>query len=451
MRKKSRKLIYSVFGLIIAFAVAVMSSYAWISMNSTTTIEGFNIDIGNNKKLLISFTGEEGTFKAYMTSAEIQNYLKSRYGENYSLYPAQSRDGKSIVGIDGGEADYISFDLYFQSNVKADIFLDPNPSATYVSSTRKSGSSVGYVRAWYDIIKDTYGQHPAIASGEEIVAEARNAVRISFVSGENSVIWYPNPDKGYNKDVNTFDEQNFEIRNLALEYMNEVYGYDLTVPEYYLDKNFSTNFYNTQTGNYIITDRLVSLEYDEDMEAYVGCLKINIWLEGWDGDCFDSILEDRLSVGLQFTSITVPHNPEEPEEPEEPDYTTWQYNVFYAAGTYVIHNNKIFYAREGNMNLQPGIVGLPWQEVTNEWRSFNVYKKGDRVIHMGREFEAREDTSNETPGVVDMPWQELTDEWRSFNVYNEGDCVIHNGKQYRATGYTMNQTPGITGPWELIG
>ena len=70
MRRKNKKLIFSILGLIIAAAVAVTSTYAWLSMNSTSTIEGFNIDIGNNRKLLISFTGEEGSYKAYMTSAD---------------------------------------------------------------------------------------------------------------------------------------------------------------------------------------------------------------------------------------------------------------------------------------------------------------------------------------------------------------------------------------------
>ncbi|NLK17627.1 MAG: hypothetical protein GX304_03770 [Clostridiales bacterium] len=458
MRRKNKKLIFSILGLIIAAAVAVTSTYAWLSMNSTSTIEGFNIDIGNNRKLLISFTGEEGSYKAYMTSADIQDYLAGKYGEDFSLYPAQSADGIAISGLGGEEASYISFDLYFQSNVKSDIYLDANPDATYVRSSRKSGSGVGYVRAWKDIPAGSYGQHGHIQSGQEIVAHAKDAVRISFMGQEGAVIWYPNPHTGYNKDINLHDEPGFEPKNLALDYLNEVYGYSLAVPEYYLNKNFSTNFYNPEAGNYIITDKLLSLEYDEEKEAYCGRLIVNIWLEGWDGDCFDSITEDILTIGMQFNSLTMPQQ-EEPEEPGEdpgeeplPDYPLWESNKAYQQGSYVIHNGRVFYARYyAKAGDEPGIVGHPWQEVTDEWRPYNLYEEGDEVIYNGRRFRARYYTVNEEPGLLTSPWQEITDEWRPFNVYEKDDVVIHNGSQFYARQDTKNQEPGlISSPWQEI-
>jgi hypothetical protein len=407
MRRKNKKLIFSILGLIIAAAVAVTSTYAWLSMNSTSTIEGFNIDIGNNRKLLISFTGEEGSYKAYMTSADIQDYLAGKYGEDFSLYPAQSADGIAISGLGGEEASYISFDLYFQSNVKSDIYLDANPDATYVRSSRKSGSGVGYVRAWKDIPAGSYGQHGHIQSGQEIVAHAKDAVRISFMGQEGAVIWYPNPHTGYNKDINLHDEPGFEPKNLALDYLNEVYGYDLTAPEYYLNKNFSTNFYNPQTGNYIITDKLLSLEYDVEREAYCARLTVNIWLEGWDGDCFDSITEDTLTIGLQFNSLVVPQSDEPGEEPL-PDYPLWESGTSYPEGAHVIHDGRVFYARYyAKPGEEPGVMGNPWQEITHEWRDFNIYVQGDEVYYKGHWYRAKYWTQNDPPDENPNVWKLL--------------------------------------------
>jgi hypothetical protein len=131
-----------------------------------------------------------------------------------------------------------------------------------------------------------------------------NAARISFVNGEDAVVWNPNPEKGFSGDYNYKSLPDFTCYSLSTDYLNEVFGYNLSVPSYY-QTLCSKDYYDMEAGNYIITDKLLTLEYNEADEYYRGEFTVNIWLEGWDGDCFDSIIDDILTIGLQFQSVLV--------------------------------------------------------------------------------------------------------------------------------------------------
>jgi prepilin-type N-terminal cleavage/methylation domain-containing protein len=132
-----------------------------------------------------------------------------------------------------------------------------------------------------------------------------------------------------------------------------------------------------------------------------------------------------------------------------PDYPLWDASTSYTQGTYVIYDGKVYVARHWTLNAEPGLITSPWQEITDEWRSFNVYNAGDEVIFGESTFIARSWTWNAEPGLTTSPWQEQTDEWRSFNVYNAGDEVIFGESTFIARSWTSNAEPGlITSPWQ---
>ncbi|MGE4271560.1 MAG: carbohydrate-binding protein [Desulfitobacterium sp.] len=99
------------------------------------------------------------------------------------------------------------------------------------------------------------------------------------------------------------------------------------------------------------------------------------------------------------------------EEPV-PGYPAWNPSVAYPGMTFITYDGRTFYNRYyANAGAIPG---------TKE-------KNGQYT-----------------------PWQELTNEWRNFNVYDTGDVVIYNGHQYRAKWYSINKVPTSGDPWELI-
>lgn len=301
MRRSGNKLIKSLIILIVALGVASASTYAWIANNNSAHIEGFNLELSSNPNLLISLSGDNGTFRSKISAAEIRDYLTQEYGAYFALTEATSLDGVNITDIDGSaDVNYITIDLHFQSNVKQKISLKPDQLATFVASQRKEGAVGGNIEAWREI-STVYGQEEVIEAGEKIYADAQNAIRVSF-TGDSTVIWNPNPDKGFCNDTNYKSLTEFTTHNLAVDYLNEVYGKNLAAPETYYD-NFSKNYADAENGNYIIDDTLLTLSYDADREFYTGTLTVRIWLEGWDGDCFDSITNDIITIALQFESV----------------------------------------------------------------------------------------------------------------------------------------------------
>lgn len=85
-----------------------------------------------------------------------------------------------------------------------------------------------------------------------------------------------------------------------------------------------------------------------------------------------------------------------------------------------------------------------------EWdQNKNNYFKGDRVVYQNRVFEARHWT-NSKPGLFDSHWNEITDQWRSFNEYATGAVVKYEGQSYRAKWWSKNDTPGHATVWELV-
>ena len=163
------------------------------------------------------------------------------------------------------------------------------------------------------------------------------------------------------------------------------------------------------------------------------------------------LTEDGIEVFDNFEPSDPGSGSAPGSDPDPGDYPVWNSNRSYRGGEYVVYDGRLFRARYyASPGQVPGMLGSPWQEITDEWRNFNVYEEGDTVIYNGRTFQARHWTQNQEPGLLSSPWQELTDEWRFFNVYREGDEVFYNGKKYRAKYYSQNEQPDSSDAWELV-
>ena len=155
-------------------------------------------------------------------------------------------------------------------------------------------------------------------------------------------------------------------------------------------------------------------------------------------------------IAYDTTSSGGDENTDEYEE--LPDYPEWDPNQdHYNSGEHVLYQGRVFKAIHWT-RTEPGFLGNPWNEITDEWRNFNLYKQGDLVEYNGAQFKAREYTNPgaSAPGTSSGNWQELTNEWRSFNIYKGGDIVIYNNSTYRAKFWHKNKTPGTDSVWMLL-
>ena len=119
-------------------------------------------------------------------------------------------------------------------------------------------------------------------------------------------------------------------------------------------------------------------------------------------------------------------------EPPVSGPQAWKSGSEYKAGDEVLYGGALYLARK-NTTSTPGSITGDWQEVTSEYRNFNLYNINDEVIYNGRKFYSRSSSNfNNLPGELNSPWQEITTEWRNFNVYKKGDTVVYNGVTYTA-------------------
>ena len=139
--------------------------------------------------------------------------------------------------------------------------------------------------------------------------------------------------------------------------------------------------------------------------------------------------------------------------PIETPENTWDPEVVYYIGDEVIYNGSVFTPHWNSVKGKvPGLIDSPWQEITDEWRAFNIYPTSGIVVwHNGVKYMSVYYSKGLEPGTVsgDGMWFELIDEWRKFNIYFGGETVLHDGLKYRAKWYTHGEEPPAD-VWELI-
>lgn len=126
--------------------------------------------------------------------------------------------------------------------------------------------------------------------------------------------------------------------------------------------------------------------------------------QGGSGDETTALVQTTTTTEVTITTEEATTTTEESttttiDEPSTtlPDYPLWSAGSSYMGGTYVTYDEKVFLARNWTQNEEPGLINSPWQEVTDEWRSFNVYNKDDLVIYEGIEYIAKRYSQNSPP------------------------------------------------------
>jgi prepilin-type N-terminal cleavage/methylation domain-containing protein len=136
----------------------------------------------------------------------------------------------------------------------------------------------------------------------------------------------------------------------------------------------------------------------------------------------------------------------------------WRFYNTYQAGDEVTHTVdgevKEFVALYYSQGSEPGFSSA-WEEIVDlgefgVWNEFQAYQAGTFIVHNDALFEARNYASpGQEPGLLSSPWNEITEEWRFFNVYTGGDLVIYNGILYEAQWWNQNVIPGTSSVWQV--
>jgi hypothetical protein len=351
MKKAGKKLMVSAFVLMVAMSLAVTSTYAWFTMSSTPSVEGYDVNVTSQDGLLVSATyNTTDTFKGVLPFADIKAANPSEFGDGGSVEPKKLGQVTSINGVsdfsvttgvekvtDDIDTLYIEYDLYFMSTAKMAVYL--NDAGNTVTSVDAAAQGAQYPTYFKTSTANYFGSHNELTSGtvlnNAVGLAAQNAVRYSFQQMTVAEIpvevskftWYPNPEKGIWKGTGFIPSNLTETtqagtfaQNFAYVYYNyfdQTFELDSNVTEYYkadahaawlaASDAYSRNYYKGDEGNYIAKDRVVLLQTGADAfnGYYTAHVVVRMWLEGWDGDCANAILQDKITSNLQFCGVKI--------------------------------------------------------------------------------------------------------------------------------------------------
>lgn len=313
--KSSRKMLVSVIALIIALAMATTATYAWFTMSANPAVEGLELTVTTNDGLLIAVKKDGdivGNYKGSVTAEEIFAQYTT-----LELVDTTTEDGYDFEGSQSGNNNVFSFTLSFRSVDKMTIGLrgGQEDGKSYNRVERVSAGSLDKATVWDEDLDFSDFSNEATEEDKreldsEIEANAANAVRLSFVTtvttgeGEEeetvstAKVWDPNYDKGFSNNET----------NLAWTYWNHINkdtSHELgAVPKIISGADGTTKLAKTLDELLTGTDKL-EIDMTEDGDYYYADITINIWIEGWDGDAFRSVLGDTLAFYLQFSGIAV--------------------------------------------------------------------------------------------------------------------------------------------------
>lgn len=303
--KKSKKLLISVFALVVTLALATSATFAWFTTNDKVEVGSYDVNVTTGSQgLYVSADKDENkTYSSNITAEQIKALYQ---GENASDMEAKgftavtSADGKEFTNRAGTSVtansliadedaySYISFTLYFRSTVAMDVYLNGEESTsadrTNATEVEYVGDYAGKMVAWTDAVEATYGK--ALTKGQPIGARAADAVRMSFVNGNDVKVWNPGANRG------------FKTGNMALDYEKAFTGNSSLVAGTTATPTADLLRAGEKNGVAIATTALAT-----GGSFYEATVTINLWLEGNDGDCMNDIFEDNFKVALGFIGV----------------------------------------------------------------------------------------------------------------------------------------------------
>jgi hypothetical protein len=303
--------------LIIYFLASIITvTYAWITVNNNIIIDNISLSGITNSQLEISLDGEN--FSSSLNLNELSNLIN-----NIKLTDVTSSDGINFErgGLNSNSQvivnqDYLSFDLWIRTTQpERYIYLVNNTNKTITYNEIGSGTFV-VSKGVYWKATHTFINGPDI--NDVVLKEERNiyyssdALRLSIIELKDlenefdlreedelrRFIYDPseNEERGYGKAYGAFS---YFIAKTGL--------IDFSLPketpktQYKLTEFEDYNPYIPLDDQSLVAVLIENGKTNNNgQEFYSGKIRINIWIEGWDADAFDSILKDQIKIQLEF-------------------------------------------------------------------------------------------------------------------------------------------------------
>lgn len=302
MRKLTTKLLFAIISVAFALVALGTTTFAWFTLSDTATVSTFDAQITAGEGIEISLDGTN-----YYTTIPA-NVIQGKINDlNVELKDVTSNDGKQFFYLNSGTAidyttlgsakkPYIEFDLFFRSPSATGVILDEYEfTSKYVVQVvdPDTGEMVDQVVEgilWTADVTFTNSFEDVVTAGTPATYYAHAALRMSLTpvnnesSEEETAVVYQAPEvTGKNKAIGA----------TPIEY---------GMVDYYNKKNSDNPLVLTgKTLANALTEpsgsNLITLAANTPQKV-----RVRIWIEGWDPDTFNAILNAKINVKMVFKS-----------------------------------------------------------------------------------------------------------------------------------------------------
>ncbi|MGI6728743.1 MAG: hypothetical protein ACOX5P_00545 [Bacilli bacterium] len=303
MNKISRKLLVSILSLTFALLTLGTATFAWFTISDTVTVSPFEARIMTADGIEVSLGDSNPNFFVNVPTEVVNAYLQAGgFLGNFRLKHLTSEDGTTINDFDGVTKLNPASDGYIYMQLR---FRSQKPSVKIYVGTGSKLSSDPVAWTADASFTNAKGIEISAASGSKNYYIA-NAARLSINSSTNDTLVYELPNEAYGTgtDVqygNTVLNDN-PILNGGVHYYNQKNGL-VSTESGYTGLPYQDAITAASVQTFINQGPILTLSSTAETDGYYyGIIEVRIWVEGWDPDCFDALLNSTLKIDLQFTT-----------------------------------------------------------------------------------------------------------------------------------------------------
>ena len=311
-----RKTIMASLFIVLSFTALGTITFAWLSVATVNAVDVMELGALADG-LELSLTGEPTTFRKELNINDFIDTLVS-----LKMRDVTSVDNKAFKTLQGGPAtvnvDYLTFVVYIRTSTIHDkVFLvENNLNATFddfLPGTAVASKGIDF----YAPFDFQYKPDVIVRNGELRRYYASNAIRLGFAEQLVDVGDYDDTRDNESLHNKIFDPSGDEIMGFGKEYgqhdffniMHTDPTKQISLPTVFPNTlydftKFSSNPNIAEDDKSLIVN-LVETDLIDNSTGNpfkYGKVKINIWLEGYDADAFDSVYYDILKVRLKLKS-----------------------------------------------------------------------------------------------------------------------------------------------------
>lgn len=301
--KKSKLLLSSVVMMLVSVLALTTSAYAWFVSNATPNIEQISANVTDSNNLVISGSGDAGTFGQTLAFADIV-FHDTTDPVDKKISPVTLSDGGPGAGAlpadlsqlpfrfmssevdkyDGADNDaseasgknsienWIQFDAYFQSSSDLDVYLDLDVTAFTSDETAAAKQDILYtLRVGFTV--------PDYSDAAD------------NVDADNLIVYEP-----FDEETTTRATTTGNIETLRYP--------TLLGTNYYIESDLDT--VDPTGANFLGIPLFRIIPFTTNDDQLTVKITIYIWIEGNDEECSDAAASSSFNADISFQGV--PHD-----------------------------------------------------------------------------------------------------------------------------------------------